>query len=292
MFERVVVALDGSAEARSAGRVGLRIAEHFGSEVTAISVIDVRAVEGPAVETLAPLWGEVSGRPFQPEVLRLYRERAEDTLEAFERDARSIGVRVAIRRADIGVAEDTILQRADGADLLVAGRRGEHAGFGKHAVGATLWRILHRCGCPVLVGPTSALPDAQDDEPAGLPRQPLIAWDDTGGGRAALQLAIAYASTAGVPIRLVHAGDESDDDEMDGVCATLSRASVVWESARLDTDPAEAVAEAARRWEADCLFMGAFGRGRLRGYLLGSHTEGILERFGGLAFVAPPKTSS
>ena len=52
---------------------------------------------------------------------------------------------------------------------------------------------------------------------------------------------------------------------------------VEWESVRIDAEPADAVSEAVRRWDADCLFMGAFGHGRLHDLLLGSHTEEILE---------------
>ena len=52
-------------------------------------------------------------------------------------------------------------------------------------------------------------------------------------------------------------------------------------------DPADAVAEALRRWGTDCLFMGAFGKGRLRDFLFGSHTLEILERFSGPVFVTP-----
>ncbi|NNK47848.1 MAG: universal stress protein, partial [Gemmatimonadetes bacterium] len=152
MFDRIVVALDGSAEAESSGRLGLRIAAALDSEVTAVSVVDVRVVEGPAVETLAPLWGEVTGRPFQPELMRLYRERADAILDDCSRTASSLGASLVGRRADIGVAEDAILDRAGNADLLVMGRRGEHAGFGRQVVGATVWRVLHRSPCPVLIG--------------------------------------------------------------------------------------------------------------------------------------------
>jgi len=77
VFDHVLIALDGSEEARSAALLGLRVAGRLEARVTGISVIDVRVVEGPAVETLSPLWGEVTGRPFQPELMRLYRDRAE-----------------------------------------------------------------------------------------------------------------------------------------------------------------------------------------------------------------------
>jgi nucleotide-binding universal stress UspA family protein len=51
---------------------------------------------------------------------------------------------------------------------------------------------------------------------------------------------------------------------------------IAWESVRLDAEPADAVAEAVLRWNADCVFMGAFGHGRLHDLFVGSRTEEIL----------------
>jgi len=283
----MVVALDGSLEARSAGLAGLRIAARFRCEIMGLSVIDVRVVEGPAVETLAPLWGEVTGRPFQPEVMRLYQERAETTVADFERAAESFGVSVVDRRVDIGVADETILEHAVRADLLVMGRRGEHAGFGSQVVGATLSRVLHRSPCPVLVA-GHRNPDGDEVTEGGeVPRFPLVAWDCSPGGRAALRLAMGYASATDCALRVVHAGSESADSGMDEAHEMLAATGVAWESVRLNAQPAEAVAEAKTRWGTDCLFMGAFGRGRLRDFLFGSHTAEILERVSGPVFVTP-----
>jgi nucleotide-binding universal stress UspA family protein len=240
------------------------------ARVTGLSVVDVRVVEGPAVETLAPLWGEVTGRPFQPELMRLYRERADLALDDFCASAEGAGLDRIERFAEIGVAEDAILDRAAEADLLVMGRRGEHAGFGRHVLGSTLSRVLHRTSCPVLVTGSSMQVD--------IPHRPLVAWQPGPGAAGALELGVAYCRAVGAELRIVHAGDESHDHRLEEVHALLADSGVAWESARLAAHPADAVIEAQRQWDADCLFMGAFGRGRLRDLLFGSHTVEILER--------------
>jgi len=282
VFDHILIALDGSAEARSAGELGLRLAKQVGGRVTGLSVVDVRVVEGPAVETLSPLWGEVTGRPFQPEVMRLYRQRADAALDDFCSAAEAAGLDRIERCVEIGVAEDAILDRAAKADLLVMGRRGEHAGFGRRSLGATLWRALHRSPCPVLVAEEVARSShaSGDDEaiPAGVPVRPLVAWEPGPGAAAALELALAYCGAVNAGIKIVHAGDESHEAHLDEVHAKLADSGVTWESARLAGHPADAVAEAQLRWDADCLFMGAFGRGRLRDFLFGSNTAEILER--------------
>jgi nucleotide-binding universal stress UspA family protein len=183
---------------------------------------------------------------------------------------------------EIGVAEDAILDRAADADLLVMGRRGEHAGFGRRSLGATLWRVLHRASCPVLVaaevaGSTDA--SSRDESVStGVPVRPLVAWEPGPGAAAALKLALGYCRLVGSELRVVHAGDESHETHLDELHAKLAETDLTWESARIAAHPAAAVAEARCRWEADCLFMGAFGRGRLRDFLFGSNTGEILER--------------
>jgi len=290
VFDHILVALDGSPEASSAGQLGIRVAKRLRARVTGLSVVDVRVVEGPAVETLSPLWGEVTGRPFQPEVMRLYRERADSALDDFSRAAGDAGVEPIERCVEIGVAEDAILDRAAEVDLLVMGRRGEHAGFGRRSLGATLWRVLHRAPCPVLVAedlsrvtPSSG---GREFESAGVPARPLVAWEPGSGAAGGLDLAIAYCRAVGAELRVVHAGDESHDAHAEEVHARLAESEVSWEWARLEGHPADVVAEARRRWDADCLFMGAFGRGRLRDFLFGSNTAEILERLPVPTFVA------
>lgn len=285
MFEHILVALDGSSDAQAAGHLALQLAGRLGSRVTGVSVIDVRVVEGPAVETLAPLWGEVTGRPFQPEIMRLYRERAESTLAEFCLAAEKAAI-AAQRRTEIGVAEEAILEVAGQASLLVMGRRGEHAGFGRQPMGATVWRVLHRSPCPVLVAGRTSEPGAGHLLPPEC-KLPLVAWDGSPGARKALDLALGFARGTGCELRLVLAGDESRDRELDSAHARLAESGVSWESARLDADPAAAVGEAIDRWEADCVFMGAFGRGKLRDFLFGSHTAEIFEAIEVPVFVAP-----
>ena len=147
------------------------------------------------METLSPLWGEVTGRPFQPELMRLYRERADAALDDFCAAAERLEVRPVERCVEIGVAEDVILDRAGAAELLVMGRTGKHGGLGRRALGATLWRVLHRAPCPVLVAPASArerTPDAPEFGASDVPVRPLLAWEPGPGAIAAVDVALEY----------------------------------------------------------------------------------------------------
>ncbi len=266
MFERILVGLDGSEESWAAGLLAMHVARRLGSRLTVVHVIDARVVEGPAVETLAPLWGEISSRPFQPEVMRVYRDRGTSLLDRFCREAEENDCGSIDRILEIGVADESILTACADADLLVLGKRGEHASFRQHALGTCLSRILHQLPCPVLIaGPDTA-----------VPVRSLVAFESVQESSGALDLAIRYVESVGGEIGLVHAGDERGDEVLAAAHETLSGRNVTWESARIDAEPAEAVLEAARRWESDCLFMGAYGHGRLHDFLFGSRTSELI----------------
>ena len=283
MFERILVALDGSPDSRNAAALGIRLARRFDSRITAQFVIDSRVTEGPAVETLAPLWGEISPRPFRAEVMQVWRDRSEAELSWFDDRATEAGCRPTERHEDVGLAEEAILSRAVAADLVVMGRRGENAGFGRHPIGTTLARVLRHSPHPILAAERVRTSDGASAEeqnppadPADVPRVCLVAYDGREPAARALDLAIRYCSAAPAEIRLLAAGDEECDSLLEPAHRLCHDHDIAWESVRLDAEPVDAVAEAVQRWSADCLFMGAFGHGRLYDLFLGSRTEEIL----------------
>ena len=280
MFERILIALDGSADSRHAAALGIRLASRFDSRITAQFVIDSRVTEGPAVETLAPLWGEISPRPFRAEVMQAWRDRSEAELSWIDDRATEAGCRPVERHENVGLAEEAILARAVSADLVVMGRRGENAGFGRHPIGSTLARVLRHSPHPILAAERARPGDGASAEernlPADVPRVCLVAYDGREPAARALDLAIRYCSTAPAEIRLLTAGDEDSEALLEPAHRLCHDHDIAWESVRLDAEPADAVAEAIQRWSADCLFLGAFGHGRLYDLFLGSRTEEIL----------------
>jgi len=268
MFERIVVALDGSNDSRNAADLAIRLAVRFGSRLTALFVIDSRLIEGPAIEALAPIWGETTARPFRAEILRAWNERSRSELDRFEGRAHAAGARDLERRESIGLAEEAISEAGRSADLVVMGRRGENAGFGIHPMGSTLVRVLRHATHPILVSGPEAVSE--------IPSTVMVALDGREGSMRALDLAIRYCVSTAAPIRLLTAGDERADALLDPAHRLCSDHDVEWESVRLDAEPGNAVDEAIRRWGVDSLFMGAFGHGRIHDLLLGSRTEEIL----------------
>jgi nucleotide-binding universal stress UspA family protein len=113
-----------------------------------------------------------------------------------------------------------------------------------------------------------------------IPRCGLVAYDGREPAVRALDLAIRWSRAVDGEVRLLVAGDEASDTVLETGGRVLHDHGIAWEGARLDADPADAVVEAIERWETDAVFMGAYGRGRLRDFVLGSHTEAILGAVG------------
>jgi nucleotide-binding universal stress UspA family protein len=287
VFERILVALDGSADSRNAAEIGILLATRFDSRITAQFVIDTRVTEGSAVESLAPLWGEISPRPFRAEVLQVWKERSEAELAWFSDRAVQSGCRSVEGHADVGLAEESIVARAASADLVVMGRRGENAGFGLHPVGSTLARVLRHSPHPILAAERADQRTSAEASkpPADVPRVCLVAYDGREPAARALDLAIRYCSAAPAEIRLLAAGATECEKLLEPAQKLCHDHDVAWESVRLDAEPADAVAEGVLRWKADCLFMGAYGHGRLHDLLVGSRTEEILEAVSVPAFL-------
>lgn len=290
MFGRILVALDGSADSRSAAELAILLARRFESRLTALFVIDTRFIEGPAIEALAPVWGEVGTGSFRAEILRAWRERSAAELDRFVDRASAAGIESVERRESAGLAEEAIVEAGRSADLVVIGRRGENAGFGVHPIGSTLARVLRQASHPVLVpgrAPTEPTRSGAPPEsiPPTLPETVLVALDDHAPSMRALDLAIRYCTRVPAEIRLLTAGEEDADERLVPAQRLCNDHGIAWESVRLDAEPDEAVLEAIGRWNADWLFMGAYGHGRIHDLLLGSRTEEILAQVPIPAFV-------
>jgi nucleotide-binding universal stress UspA family protein len=136
MFEKIVLAFDGSAQSEAAFLVALEVAQRFGSALLVVSVVRV-AEPGTRVELEAVV--EAGQGHFAEEHRRL-------ALLARER-----GVSFAAE-VDVGHPAEHVMRAAEavGAGLIVVGRRGRNT-FERLLLGSVSERILRFAHCPVLV---------------------------------------------------------------------------------------------------------------------------------------------
>jgi nucleotide-binding universal stress UspA family protein len=178
---RIVVGVDGSAEAR----VALRWAEHLarldGARIEAVlvrhprlSIADPRAITG-----------------------RLLSDTVEQTFGA----SRPRGL--TLRTVDGKPAEE-LLARSAGASLLVVGSRGR-SGVVARLLGSVSASCVERASCPVLVAHRAA-PQRADGGYARV----VVGIDGSASSRCALRWAGQYARRAGAHLEVVLAWTDAD----------------------------------------------------------------------------------
>lgn len=136
---RVVVGIDGSEHSKLAFKHALDAAAVRGKQVTTVTTWNVEVEKGVVVtEPGSPEWETVDAR---------YRAMAEAAIGA-DRDAHpEIAVTVEVHH---GRAADTLVEVAEGADLLLVGSRGR-GGFRGMLLGSVSQRVLALATCPVAI---------------------------------------------------------------------------------------------------------------------------------------------
>lgn len=145
MYDRVLLPVDGSDEARRAAQLGLELARRFDADAIALHVVEQSALQ--------------LTRSSQEE--RRVQARGEEILADVEELAASVDHPVATEVAE-GNPVVQICERATAleADLIVLGRQGL-TGLGRRLLGGVTEQVLAQSDCPVLVvpagdGPTTA----------------------------------------------------------------------------------------------------------------------------------------
>jgi nucleotide-binding universal stress UspA family protein len=135
MFDRIVVAIDGSAESSKTLPVAIEMAERFGSAVTVVHVREHAKYEGSDVDL---------GPDISPE------ELVRQAVARF--DDRGIETHAEIRRVTPGDTPHQIVDVAveTKADLIVMGTRGMTE-WRSMLLGGVANKVVHHAHCPVLL---------------------------------------------------------------------------------------------------------------------------------------------
>ncbi|MFC6835029.1 universal stress protein [Halomarina ordinaria] len=138
MYERVLVATDGSESARRAVAHAVSLAAQVGADLHAVAVVETRTAYDNAI--------------VDPEVVREnLRSEAEDALAEVRAAAEERGVPVTVQVTE-GVPHERILAAIDdrGADLVVLGATGRSA-FKTALLGSATTAVLREASVPVVV---------------------------------------------------------------------------------------------------------------------------------------------
>ena len=271
MFKTIMVGTDGSAGAEAAIQYAVWLARQLQAHLIVIHVTDIRILEGPL---LADVAGAVGAQPY-PAMLAQVKEfqssRATEILEAATESCQKQNVPCETVH-ETGSLVHTMLECEQRADLVVLGQRGEHAQWHRDMLGSLVERMVRGSTKPCLVVP----------EKYRVPQKILIAHDGSVESTKALKLGLNLATTLKTGVTLVTACQSEQADMSAQILQDaheLALARDIKPRAQLVHDNAEnAILHEATAAEADLIVMGAYGRTRIREWILGSTTSHVLRK--------------
>lgn len=267
MFKHILVATDGSEHSQSAARYAISIAKKYGAEIRALSVVDIKLLEGPFLRDLSASVAIDPGANYQRNIVAILEKRGQAALDAVQQLCAEASVECDARLVT-GTVSRSIRENARMADLLVIGQHGEHAEWADGLMGSTVDSVVRRAERPVLV--------------AGVTYKKftrvLAAYGGSDASVKALHTAATLCAEWPLPITVATAGSDKDK-----ALRLLDEARDYLDTYKLNArfelvkgDAAEGIVECTRECRADLVVMGAYGHSRVRTMLLGNTTSRVV----------------
>ena len=272
MICSMLAALDSSPCGRSASRYAAYLAEKLGAAVEALTVIDIRPLEGPMLRDFTAHLGLEPFETYTQALRDVLQQRANDVLTSFMDDAavRNLPDDRVSAPSEVGIVAETICRRSASADLVLIGQRGEYPAASGGLLGSTSEQIVRRACRPVLVCPEDFSPISH----------PLVAYDGSDLANGALHLAADFARQLGTGLSVLVVVDGEGVDERgatqvsDRAVEYLAHAGVETRVETVEGHPEEAIVE--RSAGHDLVVIGAFAHSRIRELFVGSVTAHVM----------------
>lgn len=199
---------------------------------------------------------------------RVAQAKARAILAEARRHLAGAGIARVVIEQQHGSLVDSIGRFEATADLVVIGKRGEHADFAKLHLGSNLERVIRSCHHPVLVASRAFRP---------IERM-LIAYDGGPSVLKAVDFALENPLLKGLRCHLVRAGRIDDQARyyLDETAGKLRTAGYEVTSEATAGLADEVIAAAVKEQRIDLLVMGAYGHSRIRHLIIGSTTATLI----------------
>jgi nucleotide-binding universal stress UspA family protein len=265
MIKDIVVNL-GLGTNDPAGNYAVSVAEAFGSHVLGIAFCYEPVIPGTVM----------GGIP--PEIIESQRaestKKARTAIERFEQSAKRAGISAETRSimTSISGAADEIGRIARRFDLVVAGQAGHKDSLPDEVIDEG---VLFESGRPVIFVPFINKSGMQLD-------RVMVCWDGSRTAARAIADAMPFLEKAKQVEIVIISDKPSKKDEMPGadLGQHLARHGLKVDVKRItssDIDVPSTILSYAADSSADMIVMGGYGHSRLREFVLGGATRGILE---------------
>lgn len=276
MIKNILVAVDGSENARSAAEFACWMAKGFGARLTGIHVVDIVALEGPLIHDLAGSLGFELFNNFSSDVKKILEENGQGFLDDFKEECENAGMKADIVRA-YGIVSSEICEKARLADLVVMGRAGINAKFEHGLMGSVAEGVVRKSEKPVFIAPKTFK----------VPTSPLLCYDARSNSSKAMHSAAEFVKATGLPLTVITVSDGIEGDTLLAEAEHyLEPYGIKAEFKRLTGDDSPALIENFCNDNGhDLVFMGGASHGGILKIVLGSTTEHMIRAVEGPFFI-------
>lgn len=199
---------------------------------------------------------------------KVARKHGEAILDDAVAQLRSDGVQDIQADQKHGRLSDSIESYEHDADLVVIGKRGNHADYATSHLGHNLERVVRSCVHPVLVASREFTKIEQF----------ILAFDGGNSSGKAVEYAAMSPLLKGMKCHLlsVGKGNEKLETKLDEAQQTLTKAGFDVTAQILEGEPEKVIASIVDKEQIDLLVMGAYGHSHIRHMIVGSTTTAMI----------------
>jgi nucleotide-binding universal stress UspA family protein len=269
----ILVCTDGSQYSSSIYQYAAWVAEKTGSAITVLHVID-REEHRPAADFTGNLGFDASAELMEElvnldeEHARVARLRGKAILEDAKRQLAECGATEVTAIQRHGSLVETIDEFERSADVVLIGKRGEHADLSKGHLGSNLERVVRSAEIPILVSSRAFQPVEKF----------LIAFDGGSSAQKAVDFAVASPLLKGSTAHLLSVGKQGSRVavEFEKASGKLKAAGFTVQADLLSGDADELIAQEVEARGIDLLLIGAYGHSLIRRLIIGSTTTSLV----------------
>jgi nucleotide-binding universal stress UspA family protein len=201
---------------------------------------------------------------------RVALAKARAILDDARRQLGAQGVEPVALEQRHGALVDSIDGFEADADLVVIGKRGEHADFAKLHLGSNLERVVRICRHPVLIAARAFHPIERF----------LLAYDGSPSVLKAVECVQHSPLFRGLTCHLLRTGriDDTARYYLEETAGRLRERGFEVVSQAIPGEPEDVIARVVKEHDLHLLVMGAYGHSRLRELILGSTTSTVIRR--------------
>jgi nucleotide-binding universal stress UspA family protein len=267
MLTSILVPVDSSPHSRAALEHAVELGKAYRARLTGLYVLDVRYLEMPPYLDYSFTFEAIPPSIAPLDILEKFRVKSERLLNDFHEVVERAGLSAEVRTEE-GVPSHSIVETGAAHDLIVMGKRGEHAKWGGDLLGSTAENVVRRSATPVFL---------VDSEHRPL-RKMLVLFDGSYPANRALKLAADLSARTAAKLKILTV----DDDAARGT-ALQQEAKSYLEPLRLGAiydllsgRAAKTIASALEDEPVDAVILGMRGHSALHDLILGSTAEHLM----------------